>query len=285
MGLSSFGCGVTSDWVASWSLTWLEDGHGGWDCLISDAVLLRLGGQLEFDVVGGRTRGLELSYFGCGVTSNCVASWSLTRWEDGHGGLGLSYFGCGVTSDWVASWSLTRLEDGHGGWDCHISDAVLLQIGWPVGVVDAVGGRTRGLGLSYFGCGVTSDWVASWSLTRWEDGHGGGDGLGLSSFRMRCYFRLGGQLEFDVVGGRTRGLGLSHFGCGVTSDWVASWSLTRLEDGHGGWDCLISDAVLLQMGGQLEFDAVGGRTRGEGRGWDCLISDAVLLQTGWPVGV
>ena len=69
--------------------------------------------------------------------SDRVASWSLTRLEDGHGeegGLGLSYFGCGVTSDWVASWSLTRWEDGHGGWDCLVSDAVLLQIGWPVGV-------------------------------------------------------------------------------------------------------------------------------------------------------
>ena len=81
--------------------------------------------------------------------------------------------------------------------------------------------------------------------------------LGLSSFRMRCHFRLGGQLEFDAVGGRTRGLGLSSFGCGVTSDWVASWSLTRLEDGHGGWDCLISDAVLLQTGWPV----------GVGRGW------------------
>ena len=111
--------------------------------------------------------------------------------------------------------------------------------------LDVVGGRTRGLGLSHFRCGVTSDWVASWSLTWLEDGHGG---FGLSLFRMRCYFRLGGQLEFDALGGRARRLGLSHFGCGVTSDWVASWSLTRLEDGHGGWDCLISDAVLLQTG-------------------------------------
>ena len=58
--------------------------------------------------------------------------------------------------------------------------------------------------------------------------------VGTVLFRMRCYFRLGGQLEFDAVGGRTRGLGLSYFGCGVTSDWVASWSLTRWEDGHGG---------------------------------------------------
>ena len=68
-----------------------------------------------------------------------------------------------------------------------------------------------------------------------------------------------------MVGGRTRGLGLSHFGCGVASDWVASWSWTWLEDGHGGWDCLISDAVChFRLGGQLEFDAVGGRTRGLG---------------------
>ena len=93
---------------------------------------------------------------------------------------------------------------------------------------------------------------------------------------------LGGQLEFDVVGGRTRGLGLSHFGCGVTSDWVASWSLTRLEDGHGGWDCLISDAVYFRLGGQLELDVVGGRTRGLGLShFGCGVS----LQAVWPVGV
>ena len=102
---------------------------------------------------------------------------------------------------------------------------------------------------------------------------------------MKCYFRLGGQLEFDAVGGRARRLELSYFGCGVTSDWVVSWSLTRLEDGHGGWDCHISDAVLLQTGWPVGVwtrleDGHGGRG-----GWDCLLSDAVLLQTGWPVGV
>ena len=58
-------------------------------------------------------------------------------------------------------------------------------------------------------------------------------GFGTVSFRMWCYFRLGGQLEFDAVGGRTRGLGLSYFGRGASAEWVARWSLTRLEDGHG----------------------------------------------------
>ena len=89
------------------------------------------------------------------------------------------------------------------GWNCLISDAVLLQTGWPVGV--GRGGRTD-------------------------------TGVGTVLIRMQCYFRLGGQFEFEAVGGRTRGLGLSHF---------------RMR-------------CYFRLGGQLEFDAVGGWTRGVG---------------------
>ena len=151
----------------------------------------RLGGPLEFDAVGGRTRGVGTVFISDAVLLQTGWPVGVGRgWRTDTGFRTVSfrmrcYFRLGGRLEFDAVGGRTRR-----GWDCLISDAVLLQIGWPVG--RRVGGRTRGLGLSHFGCGVTSDWVASWSLTRLEDGHGG--------------------------------LGLSHFGCGVTSDWVASWS-------------------------------------------------------------
>ena len=126
---------------------------------------------------------------------------------------------------------------------------------------------------------------------------------------MRCYFRLGGQLELDVVGGRKRGLGLSHFDAVLLqTGWLVGVGRGWRTD-TGFRDCLISDAVLLQNGwtvgvwrGWRTDTGVGTDTfrmrcyfrlaswswtrleDGHG-GWDCLISDAVILQIGWPVGV
>ena len=120
--------------VLEGQLEWrqLEDGHGGWDCLISDGEPLRTGRPVGVEAAGRRTRRLGLSYL-----------------MGGHFGL-------------EGRMDLRQLEDGHGGWDCLISDGRSLRTGGPVGV-EAAGRRTRRLGLSYFGWEVTSDWRASWS--------------------------------------------------------------------------------------------------------------------------
>ena len=86
------------------------------------------------------------------------------------------------------AWELNQLVDGHGE-----------------------------LGLSHFGCEVTSDRKARWNLDQLGDGHGE---LGTVLFQMRGHFRLEGALELNQL----NELGLSHFGCEVTSDWKARWS-------------------------------------------------------------
>ena len=118
----------------------------------------------------------------------------LNQLDGVHGKLGLSYFECEVTSDWKARWNGTSCMADTGSWDCLISDARSLQTGRRVGRrvgVEPAGWRTREVGTVLF--------------------------------RMRGHFRLEGALEWNQLHGGHGELGLSYFGCEVTSDWKARW--------------------------------------------------------------
>ena len=221
----------------------LEDGHGGWDCLISDGRSLRTGRPVGVEAAGRRTRRL-------GVDSHFRLEGQL---------------------------EIKQLEDGHGGWDCLCSDARSLQTGRPVGD-QAAGGGTPGFGTVLSRMGVHFRLEGRLGIKQLEEGHRGWD----------CLVSSGRSLQ------GARRIGLSCHGWVFTSDWKASWrrdtgvgtvlfrvgdrfrlegqvGYEQLEDGHGGWDCLVTDGCSLQTGRPVVDQAAGGGTLGLGLscfGWE-----------------
>ena len=226
LGLSCHGWVFTSDWKASWrrdtgvgtvlfrvgdrfrlegqvGYEQLEDGHGGWDCLVTDGCSLQTGRPVVDQAAGGGTLGLGLSCFGWEITSDWKVSWGSSSWRRDTG-VGTVLFRVGDHFRLEGQLEYKQLEDGHGGLDCLSSDGRSLQTGRPVGD-QAAGGGTPGLALSCFGWEITSDWKANWSINSWKTD----TEVGTVLTRMGVHFRLEGQLGIMQLEEGHRALGLS----------------------------------------------------------------------------
>ena len=97
----------------------LEDGHGVWDCLVTDGCSLQTGRP-----VGDQ---------GWEITSDWKADWSINSWKtDTEVGTVLSRMGVHFRLE--GQLGIKQLEEGHRGWDCLVSGGRSLQTGRPIGV-------------------------------------------------------------------------------------------------------------------------------------------------------